>query len=160
MYLIYFDEAKAEANHPHYHIGAVAIEAENLASVEADISAISERCFGNSGLSESTELHAAEIYHRKKNFKEWRNFEDRIQVIKDVLPILSRPDVNLIDIQVNSDKLHDGQDESEIAFMFLCERANDLVRGKAIEFRQPMRKRCLDIESVARSSCSGVKFRT
>jgi len=129
MYLIYFDEAKPDAEHPHYHIGGVAIESENLASIESEISAISKRCFGEAGLSRSTEIHAAEIYHRKKLFKEWNDFEERIQVLKDILPILSRPDVKLIDIQVNPDKLYVGQDESEIAFMFLCERANGLVRG-------------------------------
>ncbi|MCG5531277.1 DUF3800 domain-containing protein [Halorhodospira halochloris] len=131
MYLIYFDEVKPEADHPHYHIGAVAIEESNLASVEAEISAIAKRCFGSTVLSESTELHAADIYHRNKNFKTWEDFEDRLQIILEFLPILSRSEVNLINIQINCQKLNASKEEKDIAFMYFCERANDLVRGNS-----------------------------
>lgn len=38
--------------------------------------------------------------------------------------------VDLIDIQINSAKLHDSQSSSDIAFMFLCERSNQLMRAR------------------------------
>jgi len=46
------------------------------------------------------------------------------------MEILTLDEVLLIDIQINSDRLHANQKADEIAFMYLCERANDLVRGK------------------------------
>jgi hypothetical protein len=73
-------------------------------------------------------LHAAEIFHRKRNFKDERDFGKRIALIGDFIEILSREEVQLIDIQINCTRLRGTQSADEIAFMFLCERANDLVR--------------------------------
>ena len=43
------------------------------------------------------------------------------------MAILSLETVRLIKIQINCTNLYGSQDPAEIAFMFLCERANDLV---------------------------------
>jgi len=130
MKLIFFDESKHDPDYPHYHVGGVCIDEKDLMNVEKRISAISERAFGTTELTRDTELHAAEIYHRKKNFKEWVDFGKRLQLIADFIAILSREEVQLIDIQVNCKLLHGTQTPEEIAFMFLCERANDLVKSK------------------------------
>jgi hypothetical protein len=45
------------------------------------------------------------------------------------MEVLSMEEVLLIDIQINCDQLSEGQSADEISFMFLCERANDLVRA-------------------------------
>jgi DNA-binding protein len=42
----------------------------------------------------------------------------------------SRKDVQLIDIQINCDRLYSEQKPEDIAFMYLCERTNDLVRAQ------------------------------
>lgn len=128
MHLIFFDESKNDHDYPYYHLGGVCLDDSVLLDVETEIKRLAVKAFGTDELSEATEFHAAEIYHRKKNFKLWNDFGERIALLAKFIDILSREDVLLIDIQVNCDLLCDGQYAEEIAFMFLCERANDLVR--------------------------------
>jgi len=130
MKLIFFDEAKNDPHYPHYHIGATCIDEQGLSGLERRISAISQKAFGTAELSRATELHAANIYHRKSNFKECHDFRKRLELIADFIDILSLDEVQLIDIQVNCDLLQASQSAEGIAFMFLCERANDLVRSR------------------------------
>jgi len=130
MKLIFFDEVKNEAQYPHYHIGAVCIDESHLNDIEKNIATLSEEIFGNGELSKETEFHAADIFHRKRSFKEWQDFDARVNVIKRLIQILSREEVALIDIKINVNNLLADQKPDEIAFMFLCERANDYVRSK------------------------------
>lgn len=129
MKLIFFDEVKVEVNYPHYHIGAVCVDEAHLAEVEEGISVLSEKTFGKRELCAETEFHAADIYHRKRNFKDWNDFGKRIHIIERFVEILSMKEVLLIDIQINRKLLSASQSADEIAFMFLCERANDLVKS-------------------------------
>jgi Protein of unknown function (DUF3800) len=130
MILVFFDEAKNDLDYPHYHLGAVCIDESRLVEIEDKINDIAKRAFSCATLSTETEFHAAEIFHRKKNFKSWENFEKRISVLGEFMDVLSLEGVGRIDIQINCDKLHPGQIAEDIAFMFLCERANSYVRGK------------------------------
>jgi hypothetical protein len=127
--LIFFDESKNDPEYPHYHIGAVCIDEEHLSKVEQQVSAIAEKAFETTELSRATELHAADIYHRKSNFKDWPNFGDRLELLSDFAEILSRQEVQLIDVQINCALLQGAQSAEEIAFMYLCERADDLVQA-------------------------------
>lgn len=128
MKLIFFDEAKDDPDYPHFHVGGVCVDEANLVEIEKAIAAVAEKAFGTAELTRDTELHAAEIYHRKKNFKDEADFGKRIALIGDFIDILSREEVQLIDIQINCKRLRGAQSADELAFMFLCERANDLVR--------------------------------
>jgi hypothetical protein len=130
--LIFFDEAKDDKDYPVYHIGGVCIDEGDLADVEARITQLAEKSFGSSLLDRGTEFHAAEIFHRKAHFKAWEDFGARLSLLKEFVDILSLQQVGLIDIQINSAKLHKSQSSSDIAFMFLCERSNQLMhaRGK------------------------------
>jgi len=130
MKLIFFDEAKNDDAYPHYHIGAVCIDEAFLGPIEAKINAVAESAFGTSVLGAETELHAAEIFHRKKNFKDWGDFGKRIDLLVRMARILSEEEVRLIDVQINCNLLYANQVPEEVAFMFLCERANDLVAAK------------------------------
>ncbi len=130
MKLIFFDEVKNDSEYPHYNLGAVCIDESNLAQVEEKISVLSEETFGTRVLSQETEFHAADIYHRKKHFKSWDDFCSRIHIIERFMEVLSMEEVLLVDIQINCDQLSEGQSADEISFMFLCERANDLVKSK------------------------------
>lgn len=129
MHLIFFDEAKHDSNYSHYHIGAVCIEEAQLGEVEGKIKLLAEEAFGTDELTASTEFHAAEIYHRKGNFKDWTDPGRRVQLIGKLAEILSLPEVKLIKIQINNSRLSAGQSPEDIAFMFLCERANDFVKA-------------------------------
>ena len=130
MKLIFFDEVKPEEDYPHYHIGAICIDESDLGVVERSMAALAEEIFGSSELKSATEFHAADIYHRKKNFKTWNDFNARISVLERLIDLLSLRENQRIDIQVNCALLHGHQVAEEIAFMFLCERANDLVRAQ------------------------------
>jgi hypothetical protein len=77
MHLIYFDEAKNDAAYSVYHLGAIAIEEGSLSEIETRIAELSKECFGTSELSSSTEFHAADLYHRKKHFRDWADFSRR-----------------------------------------------------------------------------------
>ena len=129
MKLVFFDESKDDKDYCHYHMGGVCIDENNLADVEGRIGQIAKKAFGTSELQRETELHASDIYHRKRNFKMNPDFEFRLGLLADFAEILTLEVVGLIDIQINCDKLHETQDAEEIAFMFFCERANDLVRS-------------------------------
>jgi hypothetical protein len=128
--LIFFDEAKDDKDYPVYHIGGVCIDEVDLADIEARISQLAESSFGSSVLERGTEFHAAEIFHRKAHFKTWEDFGARLGLLKAFVGVLSLEQVSLIDIQVNSAKLYDSQSSSDIAFMFLCERSNQLMQAR------------------------------
>jgi hypothetical protein len=130
MKLIYFDESKNDLDYSQYHIGGICVDEAALGDIEAQIQKLAKVTFGTSELCSATEFHAAEIFHRKNNFKAWSNFADRLSVLERLIEILSHDAVDLIDIQVNCGKLHPTQDPGDIAFMFLCERANDFLRAQ------------------------------
>lgn len=130
MKLIFFDESKNDAQYEHYHLGAVCIDEEQLAGVEAAVNALALETFGSAELSHASEFHAAEIFHRKSNFKGWLDFDKRVALLSRLADVLTLEGVQRIDIQVNCAYLHPSQDAAEIAFMFLCERANDLVKAQ------------------------------
>lgn len=131
MHLIFFDEVKAQPDYPYYHIGGICVDESDLLDVEMEISKIAEHVFGHSRLNSETEFHAADIYHRKKAFKDMPDPLQRIEIIRKFIKIISnREKVGLIDIQVNVNRLHTNQNPEDIAFMFLCERANGLMKNR------------------------------
>lgn len=130
MLLVYFDESKDDLECRHYHIGAVCVDDQDLTTVEGRVAQIAERAFGSSELSSETELHAAEIYHRKKHFKEWDDFDQRVSLISDLMDVLNMTEVMLINIRINCASLYGGVSASDVAFMFLCEKADNLAKSK------------------------------
>lgn len=130
MRLVFFDKSKNDNDYPSYHIGGVVIEDRHLLEVEAQISAIAQDVFGSSRLTQQTEFHADEIVHRRKNFKMWNDFGERLDVIRRLIDVLNFEHVELIEIKINCDLLSTSQSPEDIAFMFLCERANDFMRSR------------------------------
>lgn len=130
MKLIFFDEAKNDDEYPHYHIGGVCVDEAHLGKVEAHINSVAQRAFGHAALVRGTELHAAEIFHRKNHFKDWADFNARISILDEMMQILTMPEVLLIDVQINVAKLEQSHAPEEVAFMFFCERANDLCKTR------------------------------
>lgn len=84
MKLIFFDESKDDPDYRHYHLGGVCVDDANLLEVESMIHALAQEAFGTAELSAATEFHAAEIFHRKKNFKGWHDFARRVAVPREV----------------------------------------------------------------------------
>ena len=109
------------------------MEETALGPIEEKVNQLAKEAFGTPYLNTATEFHAAEIYHRKKNFKDWADAGKRLDLIGRFIDILSIEEIRLIDIQINCDKLHPDQSAEDIGFMYLCERANALMRaGKSL----------------------------
>jgi hypothetical protein len=130
VHLIFFDESKNDSAYASYHVGAVVVHSDHLLPVEGQVSELATETFGDSRLTHGTEFHAAEIFHRTKTFKAWNDFDARLKLLHRLFIILSRPEIGRIDIQINCDLLLEGQHAEDIAFMFLCERANDLMKSR------------------------------
>lgn len=163
MYLVFFDESKNDKDYPSYHIGALAVEDVRLLEIEALINSIAQKVFGSARLSQETEFHAAEIFHRSRNFKNWNDFDARIDVLRQLMDVLSLEGIERIDIKINCDLLHASQVAEDIAFMFLCERANDLMRsrkalGMLIGDRENDRSSAKHAGSLSEYKASGTDF--
>lgn len=128
MKLVFFDEVKQQPDYPHYHIGAICIDEQHLEAIEAEINLVANDVFGDSRLSAATEFHAKDIYHRKRVFAGMVNPADRVAILERLIRILSKEEVDLIDIQINAEFLTAGQSAADIAFMFLCERVSQHMR--------------------------------
>jgi hypothetical protein len=129
MKLVFFDESKQDPGYPHYHIGAVCIDEADLADVEKRIAGITEKAFGTTEVRRDTELHGADIFNRMNNFKGEPDFGKRLDLLSDFADILSMPQALLIDIKINCKELQGAHSPEHLAFMFLVERANSLVKG-------------------------------
>lgn len=129
MLLIFFDEVKTQPHYPIYHIGGFGIDEAHLAEIEAAIAGIAHDVFGTTQLSQKSELHMQQIYARSGEFGTMTNFDDRVHMIERFLRILSRPEILLIDVQIDSSHPKASVRPAEIAFMFFCERADDLAKS-------------------------------
>ena len=79
MLIIYFDEVKYNGQNQKYEwLSGIAVHDEHIPHIESQVADVAERCFGSRVLSPETELHAAEIFHRKRNFKLWNDINQRI----------------------------------------------------------------------------------
>jgi Protein of unknown function (DUF3800) len=129
MFLIFFDEVKEQPDYPYFHIGGLAVAEENLEKVEQQINNISKDVFGKIALSRETEFHAKDIFHGKTAFKGMSHVPDRLEILAKLLKVLMMPEVRLINIEIKTSKLHNSKYAESYAFMFLCERANSLMRA-------------------------------
>ena len=129
MHLVYFDESKPDSGLRQFIFGAVCISEEDLQNVENQVSKIALGALGGTTMRKDNELHAADIYHRKANFKNFTDPLKREQVLIDIAKLLSRDHIRLINIAINVDNLRDDESPSELAFMFLCERVSALMKS-------------------------------
>lgn len=130
MHLIFFDEVKCQPDYPYYHIGAIVIEEGSFSAIEKEVNVISESVFGTTELGKETEFHAKDIFHRKSAFKEIYDPIKRFEILVSLLAVLSREEISRIDIQIYAENLYNSSYADDYAFMFLCERANQLMKVK------------------------------
>lgn len=130
MQIAYFDEVKYQSGaQPYYWLGALVASAEAIWRLESKVAEIASRCFGRSTLSRETELHAADIFHRKSNFKLWKDIDSRIAVLRDLATIISEEqELGRIYVRIEP-RLRIADDHAEMAFMFLVEKLEDLLRS-------------------------------
>lgn len=130
MHLIFFDEVKHQNDYPYYHIGGICVHESSLKDIENEVNEISQSVFGERVLKKETEFHAHEIYHKKGRFKEISDVDKRINIMLLLVKILERESVKLIDIRINTEKVYYEKSAADYAFMFLCEKVDDLMRSE------------------------------
>lgn len=129
MLVVYFDEVKYAAGKQRYYwLGGVVASAEVISNLENQVAALSTQLFGTPNLTRDTEFHAADIFHRKKNFKDWPDIAKRLEVIKDLLTILNAAPIGKIFVRIEPEKMV-ATDIERKAFMFFTERVELYLRA-------------------------------
>jgi len=123
MQLIYFDEVKFQPNtQPFYWLAGVIVNAESIRAIEHEVDALAKECFSSSTLCRETEFHAADIFHRKHNFRNWTDPEERIRVIRSLATIIGRAEgVRRVYVQIDPERMV-GADVEHKAFIFFVEK--------------------------------------
>lgn len=127
MLVIYFDEVKyATGRQRHYWLGGIVASADVISNLENEVAALSSELFGTPNLTRDTEFHAADIFHRKKNFKDWPDISKRLEVLKRLLSILNAADIGKIYVRIEPEKMV-ASDIEQKAFMFFTERVESYL---------------------------------
>lgn len=128
MLVVYFDEGKhAPGTQRYYWLGGIVASGDVIRSLENDVAALSTELFGTPELARDTEFHAADIFHRKKNFKDWSDIGKRLDVLKRLLTILNAAAIGRIYVRIEPDRMV-ASDVEEKAFMFFTERVELYLR--------------------------------
>ena len=131
MLITYFDEVKYQLGaQPYYWLGGLTASAEDIWELETKVSALAQECFGRATLSRETEFHAADIFHRKSNFRDWNDLNARLEIIKRLIDIVNQQE-NLKKVFVRLEPARMvASDYAEKAFMFFVERTESLLRSQ------------------------------
>jgi hypothetical protein len=128
LLVTYFDEVKyAAGNQPYYWLGGIVASAEIIWGLENQLAALSAELFGTPNLTRETEFHAADIFHRKRNFKDWPDISKRLDVIKRLLAILNGAAVGKVYVRIEPSRMV-ASDVERKAFMFFTERVELYLR--------------------------------
>ena len=131
MRFIYFDEVK---NNPvtqdSYWLGGIVLNEVQVQLLESEVEKLSIECFESAILCRSTEFHASEIYHRKRNFKSWVDPKKRINVLKKLANIVGNtPDIGKIYVRIDSKRMVAKKRIPDIAFMYFLEQVDDYLKS-------------------------------
>ena len=131
MHLLYYDEVKHDPpNQPSYWLGGIAVPHELVPEIEDAINDVAEKAFGSRLLSKESELHGIELCRGKGNFK-GRDFDERMDLLDELLAIAAREDICRISVRINPANItHASDSPAEIAFMFFIECAESLFAEK------------------------------
>lgn len=132
MFLIYFDEVKYDPNsQPFYWLGGLVVDAQLVKELESEVDSLAKECFGDSTLNRDTEFHAAEIFHRKRNFKQWSEIDKRLSVLKRLASVIGRPDeIGRVYVRLEPARMVAEDNLDQKAFMFFIERVEMYLGSK------------------------------
>jgi len=125
--ITYFDEVKHAEKQPYYWLGGITASAESIWNLENQVSALSAEIFGTANLTRETEFHAADLFHRKRNFKGWSDISKRLDVLKRLLLILNSAPIGKIYVRIEPSKMVSSDIEQK-AFTFFTERVEQHLR--------------------------------
>ena len=130
MLVTYFDEVKfAQGNQPYYWLGGIVAPANSIWNLERKLANLAEDCFGSKAMTNNTEFHASDIFHRKANFKNWTDSAKRVEVLKNILTILSEEkDIARIYVRIDPSRMVSSEIEQK-AFMFFVEKVEMYLRS-------------------------------
>jgi hypothetical protein len=161
--VVYFDEVKYEKDKQRYYwLGGIVASAEAIWDLENELAALSKDLFGTPNLTKDTEFHAADIFHRKRNFKGWADIAKRLEVIKRLLSILNAAPIGKIYVRIEPAKMV-ASDIERKAFMFFTERVELYLRdekspGILIGDRENDRVSGTFAETLSRYRSSGTPY--
>jgi hypothetical protein len=130
MHLVYIDEVKYDPPHqPRHWLCGLAIPADEIKSVEADLDSLADGYFGSRVLDKSTEFHAVDIVHGKGPYS-GRDMAARLELLKSLSSIVEKhPQIGRIHVCLDPARMK--RDDFEgIAFMFLVERVDQLMSAR------------------------------
>jgi hypothetical protein len=126
--ITYFDEVKHAEKQPYYWLGGISASAEAIWILEDQVSTLSAEIFGTPNLTRETEFHAADLFHRKRNFKSWNDISKRLDVLKRLLLILNSASIGKIYVRIEPSKMV-ASDIEQKAFIFFTERVELHLRA-------------------------------
>jgi len=131
MLITYFDEVKfAEGKQPYYWLGGIVASADSIWNLERRVGDLAQECFGSRNMTRETEFHAADLFHRKANFKAWAESGRRMAILKKLLTILTEEkDVAKIYVKIDPSRMV-ATDIEHKAFMFFVERVEMQLRSQ------------------------------
>lgn len=133
MYVAYFDEVKPNPGQSQhcYLVGGIIVKMSDIAEIEALITQISVDTFGTADLVPETEFHASYIYFAKGPYK-GMPVENRLEIFRRIGSILNlRDKIKLVYACINTDKLYEGTNPAEQAFMHFVERVDMAIEPKS-----------------------------
>lgn len=130
MYLVYIDEVKYNPpEEQFYWLVGLAIPEEDINSLESALTGLATDFFGNASLDPMCEFHAADIVQGKASCK-GRDLDDRVGLFTALTNVVSNhANVGRIVIRLDPQQMS-RTDYHRIAFMYLVERVNDLMRAR------------------------------
>lgn len=132
MHIAYFDEVKYEAGRqPYYWLGGLIVQDTVVKQLEGEVDALAKECFQTSTLCRETEFHAAEIFHRKRNFKDWVDIEKRLAVLQRLATIVGRKNgIGRVYVRLEPAKMIAADQLDQRTFMFFVERVEGYLHSK------------------------------
>jgi hypothetical protein len=130
MHFAYVDEVKFDpAQEPFYWLCAIAIDENDLESIEVALDDIANEYFGTPQLDPTTEFHAVQIVQGKGPYK-GHELEKRVQLFTRLADVIaSHSSIGRVQVRLDPSKMY-RDDYHQIAFMYLVERVDLLMRRR------------------------------
>lgn len=132
MLISYFDEVKPNPQgQPYYWLGGLMLRDDVIQDLESELSQLAHRCFDSYELTQTTEFHATDICSGNRNFRRWREPARRLEVLKELVRIIDKPDgVFRVAVRLDVARIDAAVDYEAMAFMYFVERVNQFARSQ------------------------------
>lgn len=124
MRVTYFDEVKANPQNGQdwYYVGGLSVPVDDIPILEEKTNVLAEKIFGTRDLTPETEFHASHIYFGKGSFKKVAPAVRVDALVQLAQAIGEAEGTKRVYAAINTSKLYNSAQASEIAFAHFCER--------------------------------------